>query len=52
MPFGDRVTVVHVRVLVPFQGKENMSVQEHIKFIMSFWGFFRVPGRRIFRGCP
>jgi len=38
--FGDRVTVVLALLLLPFQGKENMTVQERVKFIGSF-RFFR-----------
>jgi len=44
------MTIVRARVPVPFQGKENMTVQECVKFIMSFWGFRRVPSRWLFVG--
>ena len=31
--FGDRVTVMLALPPVPFRGKENITVQEHVKFI-------------------
>ena len=44
--FGDRVTVMLALLLVPFWGKENITVQECVKFIGSFRFFRRTLGQR------
>jgi len=43
--FGDRVTVMLALSPVPFRGKENMTVQERVKFIGSFRFFRRTFGQ-------
>jgi len=55
--FGDRVTVMLGLSPVSFRGKENMTVQEHVKFIGLLWffsfgrsvcGFSWLPEKRVF----
>jgi len=55
--FGDRMTVMLALSPVLFRGKENMTVQERVKFIGLIWAFFVgcsvssfswVPERRVF----
>jgi len=36
VPFGGGVTIMLVLSPVPFRGKENMTVQERVKFIILF----------------
>jgi len=49
--FGDRVTVVLASSLVPFRGKEKMTVQERVKFVWSFRILRRTLGQRFFVGA-
>jgi len=49
--FGDRVTVVLAFLPVPYLGKENMTVQERVKFIGLIRVFCRTLGQRFFVGA-
>jgi len=48
--FGDHMTVMLALSLVPFRGKENMTVQERVKFIESIRAFRRTLGQWFFVG--
>ena len=48
--FGDHMTVVLALSPVPFRGKENMTVQERIKFIGLIRVFHRTLGQRFVAG--
>ena len=50
-PVGDHVTVIRTRAQVPLRGKENMTVQKHVKFIRSIRVLRRASGRQLFVGA-